>query len=75
MKRLLRFAITMLTLALPATVIAQNPDDMSISRGTKLDASDQKPDSGKETPIFAYLIAIIGSGGILFIVCSPSRKN
>ena len=76
MIRLLRVALLSAFLLFPAMAPAQQPggDDTSISRGTKLDPADQKPE-GKEQPVFAYLLAIIGSGGILFIVCSPARKS
>lgn len=76
MNRLLRLVIPLVALSLPTAICAQNAgEDTSITRGTKLDPNDPKPETGKDQPVFAYLIALVGSGVILFIVCSPSRKS
>lgn len=78
MNRFLRLLLLGATLTLPVMAVAQPPSpggDDTVTRGTKIDPNDPKPDTGKEQPILAYFMALLATAGILFIVCSPARKQ
>ena len=77
MNRVLRLLLLGAALVLPAGAFAQQPagGEDTIKRGTTIDPNDPKPEGGKETPVLAYFIALVGSAGILFIICSPGRKK
>ncbi|WP_020475414.1 hypothetical protein [Zavarzinella formosa] len=76
MNRLLQLLMLWMALALPTVALAQQPPaDDAVTRGTKIDPNDPKPEAGKETPVLAYFLALVGSAGVLFIICSPGRKK